>query len=369
MNIVLLEGAYKNAGDFLIAKRCEELIKYCYPDCHITSYKRNIPLDSKLSEVNEADCIFLGGGPAYGMNMYPDLIRLVENIDNIVPPIIALGLGWWGKTYSSKELEYFKFGDKSKELLSRMSERYFLSCRDWESYHILKNANLRAKMTGCVAWYHLDYINKIHLNSSCSKSDRICISDPAAIKNYGLALELVDFLKKEYPSKRIQFIFHRGMGEEDQYTSQSVAKQQSELLEALKSKGVECLNIAFSHEGFTIYDGCFMHIGFRVHAHIYNLSIRQKSILIEEDSRGAGVNHSLGLAGIKAYNYVVPKKINHVYNIYMRKYNHNRYAIEELKYLLRELEMDDDLVYSMAFQRMKIYFDEMMDYILGINIK
>lgn len=31
MRVVLMSGALKNAGDFLITKRSEELLKYCDP--------------------------------------------------------------------------------------------------------------------------------------------------------------------------------------------------------------------------------------------------------------------------------------------------------------------------------------------------
>lgn len=36
--------------------------------------------------------------------------------------------------------------------------------------------------------------------------------------------------------------------------------------------GVKMIDISKSVDGLRIYDDCDLHIGFRVHAHIYNLS-------------------------------------------------------------------------------------------------
>ena len=59
-----------------------------------------------------------------------------------------------------------------------------------------------------------------------------------------------------------------------------------------------------------------MHVGYRVHAHIYNLSRRGTSILIEEDARGAGVNDALNLRHICAFKkkvmIPVKNKILHI---------------------------------------------------------
>src|SRR5699024_8576119 len=46
---------------------------------------------------------------------------------------------------------------------------------------------------------------------------------------------------------------------------------------------------------------CDLHIGYRVHAHIYFLSKRLPSILLHEDGRGNGVSEALNSPGIDAY--------------------------------------------------------------------
>lgn len=52
MNITLLIGAYKNAGDFLIVDRSIKMLQDVYPNCNITTYLRNEKLDKYLDEIS-----------------------------------------------------------------------------------------------------------------------------------------------------------------------------------------------------------------------------------------------------------------------------------------------------------------------------
>lgn len=365
MKIVLLSGAYKNAGDFLIVHRCKELLQYCFPNCEISEFKRNVDLTDNLQEINASDCIFIGGGPAYTCDFYPGIIKMCQNLEDIHVPIIPLGLGWWGMTSNIEEIERCKFSSASRQLLDKMFKGVkALSCRDWESFHVLRQNGFEAVMTGCPAWYDISHVNEMQLRKN--KSDYICISDPAVPKNRKILLQLIDYLVKRYPERKIRVIFHRGCGETDKYTGQKIAKSQQTLRAQLVARGCECLNIAYSHEGFHYYDDCFLHIGFRVHAHIYNLSKRQKSILIEEDSRGNGINYAVGLPGIKAYRNI-PVANCRPYRIYMRKFNCNSNAVGELELLLNELEVNDQILYRGVFARMQEKFEVMTSYMKEIQ--
>ena len=366
MKFYCLNGAYKNAGDFLIAQRCKELLRYCVPNCDIKDQKRNQSIQDKLDTVNQCDCFILAGGPAYDETIYPDTIPLCDNLADIKVPIIPIGLGWWGYSSSIKEIKAQKFSEKSQELMSRMASTGPLSCRDWESYHVLKENGYDAVMTGCAAWYDIAHIGQLNIRPECQKSDTICISDPAKTKHFELALKLTEFLHARYPSKKIKFIFHRGTGQADNYTDSQTAKCQAELMEQLKKRNIEIKDISFSSDGFHEYDNCFFHIGFRVHAHIYNLSIRQPSILIEEDSRGAGVNHALNLPGVKAYREFNAKRIGRVYRFYMQNCSQNRNAIQELALVLDEIELNRDFVYQQVFSRIDQTFLTMKKYICRI---
>ena len=48
-----------------------------------------------------------------------------------------------------------------------------------------------------------------------------------------------------------------------------------------------------------LYLNCDLHIGYRVHAHLFCLSQRIPSILVSEDYRGVGQNLSLGMPDLR----------------------------------------------------------------------
>ena len=304
MKIALLSGAVKNAGDFLIVDRAEAILKKVYPDSQITKFNRLLNLEDKLEEINENDILIFGGGPGYIPGLYPKHMPLVSDLSKIKIPIFSLGMGWFGYDGQVATIYNYQLTGPTLDLFKRIeNDTKFLGCRDWYSVNILRNSGINGGlMTGCPAWYNLDFVNQKNLSKNLNSTGikKICISDPAKPHNVGLALKLVDYLKRVLSNVEFTFIFHRGM-EADKFTTPEVAASAMLLKEGVEALGCQTKNIAFGKEGFEAYDDCDLHIGFRVHAHIYNLSRRNASILIEEDGRGAGVNNALGLDSISAF--------------------------------------------------------------------
>jgi polysaccharide pyruvyl transferase WcaK-like protein len=125
------------------------------------------------------------------------------------------------------------------------------------------------------------------------------------------------------------------------------------------------VGISGSADGFTIYDDCDMHVGFRVHAHIYNLSIRNYSILISEDERGRGVSQTLGLENIDIERPSYREK--HLFgDFYLTKYDNNSdIGNAVVKHIDDYLEMTESMNYDNykeAFHRMTCYFITMAEH-------
>lgn len=371
MKIALLSGAYKNAGDFLIVKRSEQLLKYVYPRAEIVKYERRKSLSDRLDEINNSDYLVIAGGPAYVHNVYPDILPLVPNLNDIKVPIFALGLGWQGITAGSDLIYRYQFTSHSLQLLRRIEKDGFeLGCRDLLSQRILRNAGINSTvMTGCVAWHNLKYVDQTEFRVPKNEMRKICVSDPAIKFNFDMAYVLVKYLKKRYPHAEIIFVFHRGT-KADSNTTQKDSAYIIDLKQKIETAGVRCEDISYGSQGFHIYDDCDLHIGFRVHAHIYNLSIRNKSVLIEEDSRGAGVNQALGLPSILAYEQRVQYSENKYVNKFIRHMGiqRNRYVINELRDCLDDLEASEYMIYPLAFQRMKYYFHVMTEHIRTLRL-
>lgn len=369
MKFSILSGAYVNAGDFLIVDRSIKLLKHIYQDCEIKIYERRLSLEKDIDEINQSDALILAGGPAYMPDAYPKIIPLVDDLNKIKVKIITLGLGWCGENTSNKYIYHdYQFNETTKKLLERLSkDSKNLSCRDWYSTRVLKaNGFNNTLMTGCPAWYDLDYINSCKIKKEVNiPFKRICVSDPAKTQNAKQAIKLVKYLKEKFKDAEILFVFHR----RDNRKIESSAKSERTydmVKNEIDKLGIKTADISGSAEAFSVYDNCDLHIGFRVHAHIYNLGHRNISLLIEEDGRGAGVNQALGLNSIRAYkekNQFNSKLITKFNNFIERNRENNEYLIENVDDQFDMLFNNQFMQYETAFINMQQYYQIMINHI------
>lgn len=287
MKIGILSGAIKNAGDFLIVERSIKMLQVVYPDSEFIIFNRLMNLENRIKELNGCNLLVLAGGPVYLEETYPQAVPLVKELNDIKPPIITLGCGWYGKNDLRETLyDKYKFSEETNKFYHKISKNGPLTCRDWLTYKILRRNGYRnIIMTGCPAWYDINRVEDTkHKGISLKSPQIICVSDSGYKMNIPKSLMLAQHIRETFPKAEIHFIFHRGI---DVPGERGIRNR--ELYNELKKiSGIIIHDISDSAEGFSIYDKCDFHIGFRVHAHIYNLSVRNISVLIEEDGRGGG---------------------------------------------------------------------------------
>lgn len=362
MKIAYLSGAYKNAGDFLIEKRALELIRYVLPDAQISRMLRN-EIRENADRINACDCAVIGGGPVYQEDL-SGYLPLDVCINEIKPPVMIMGGGWYGVSGASSAVRSYHFEEKTKQFLGKVYESdWGLSCRDPQTVSVLKNAGFEdSRMTGCPAWYNLPFVENTEIRNS-GEIRTIAVSDPARLWNLEGAVSVTEYLRSRFPDAKIKFVFHRGM-KHDRYTSEKTEKACMACAEKLEKSGVEILDISSGAEGFSVYDDCDLHVGYRVHAHIYNISIRHRSILIEEDGRGAGVNAALQLPRICAYNDYWQPGSGRLRKLYVKSgRNINPDVVKELGVWL-DIQRDTGWEYlENAMKLTKRYFGLMTEYV------
>lgn len=362
MKIAYLSGAYKNAGDFLIEKRALELIRHTLPEAETVRFLRS-ELSERKDEINRCDCVVIGGGPIYQEDLrgYMSLKTYIEEIN---PPTMIMGGGWYGKSGSSSAVYAYHFEEETCRFLEKVYHSgYGMSCRDPQTVSVLRNAGFpKAYMTGCPAWFDLESVESIEIRNA-GEIRTIAVSDPARIRNLPSAVGVVERLRSRFPRARILFMVHRGM-KQDRFTSAKTEAAYAECRRELEKSSVEICDISSGAEGFSLYDSCDLHVGFRVHAHIYNLSIRHRSVLIEEDGRGAGVNTALSLPGIRAYDDRIFVKNRMLEKVYRKlPQSINTHIPDELDTYLDILEEVDYEYLVNAFRLMRCYYKHMTDYI------
>lgn len=302
MKIALMSGAYVNAGDFLIEQRCRELLETNIDNAQIDVFKRNVSYDDRIECLNSYDLIVFGGGPGFQARIYPDKIPFVSNLQDIRARMAVLGWGWKGRSGGSAHI--YKKNIFTKDMIRFIShisgQSQHIGCRDWCTVQMLKAQGFEnAVMTGCPAWYCMDTIEDLgtqHKKLLNCEKPKIIISDAAFPQNVIYMEMLLRTIREIYPHAYMKVLLHRGITKQNQRCLNDKLKEVLEFeTDDISGGGAEI---------FRQYDACDLHIGFRVHAHIYCLSRGIPSVLINEDARGFGVNDALGIRNLYCDKYL-----------------------------------------------------------------
>jgi hypothetical protein len=293
---VLLTGSKNNAGDFLIKYRAKQLFAAIRPDrglVDIDAWKERD--DELLKTFNGAQAVILMGGPALVPNMYPNVYKVLGNIDDITVPIVTMAVGWraypgeWPQTYS------YNFSAPSLKLLERIeASGYQSSVRDYHTLNVLLHNGFKSfVMTGCAALNDFAFIGKPYEENPAIKKVAFSLG-VAFTKNYeheNNFKKLITALHAKYKDKQFEVVFHHSLDElkfSQAYKKKSkFLKKHHEFTQWLSAAGIAYTDISGSAENLVnYYNQVDLHIGYRVHAHIYMSSVNRLSVLISEDGRG-----------------------------------------------------------------------------------
>lgn len=296
---VVLTGAKKNLGDFLITDRCEALLREFRPDQELVQQPSWKPLDLDLAA--KADAVIILGGPGYQPQMVPRTYPLSTSLEDIPCPVVPMGLGWKGVPGDAQTEREYAFSDTSLRALQWMQQKGpGLSCRDWVSEAVLRRHGLRRTvMTGCPVWYDLPSIGQ---SMRLPAEVRRVVFTPAQLDLFAAqSVDVARVVAEMWPNAEKICAFHRGIAQSDEFTPQRDIDNNLRLAAQVKELGFEVRDVSGSTEKTEFYRDCDLHVGYRVHAHIYFLSVRLPSLLLHEDGRGRGASLALGLEGIDGF--------------------------------------------------------------------
>jgi hypothetical protein len=88
------------------------------------------------------------------------------------------------------------------------------------------------------------------------------------------------------------------------HTIDSTQLQQVKFTLWLEENGIDFKDISGSESALIqSYTACDLHVGYRVHAHIFCSSISRPSVLLSEDGRGVALKEVVGGLSFKAYTH------------------------------------------------------------------
>ncbi len=346
MKVLLLSRPVVNAGDFLFTEKSVDAFDDICPGACVE--KGHLTGEYTVDYLNGFDSVVLAGGP-----LYDDRFLNVENtpilglLDRVKPKFYILSAGWYGRTAFIEDIYKFSFSPDSLKILKSIENKGgVLSVRDDITARVLQNNGLKSvKMVGCVAWYDHRFIDSTDPVRH-GKVSRIIISDQGITKDnttwdwkYKSLECAVKTIKASFPGSDIHFTFNGGI--DTKYSG----KYNNRITKLLESENITYSDISGSTKGFELYDTADLHVGFRVHSHIYCMSRRIPSILICEDARGSGCNESMGLPDIKDYS------------VTGGELSENSYLGNQLNYYIKDLVSDNFGGLSSSYIRMKHIYE------------
>jgi hypothetical protein len=330
---VLLTGGKNNAGDHLIKWRAKLLLQQVRPDREIIDLNGWEPFGREILDVvNSAQALILTGGPALQEHMVPNVYALCDNLDNIRVPILTLGIGWHSRSGNWEDTHHYKLSTKTKLLLDKIEKSgYLSSVRDYHTLNVLhQEGKKHFVMTGCPALYDLNSMQKqITIPSPINSiAFSLGVSLQYSENMFKQMQNIVLELKQQYPKTSIDVVFHHSYG--DAYLKSHGANRklhdvQKRYIEWLNKEKVNYIDISGDAQKLVkYYSSVDLHIGYRVHAHIFMSSIAKPSILLSEDGRGKALKDVLGGVMFDAYKTVktgiIPKimyRLSIPYDVYV----------------------------------------------------
>jgi polysaccharide pyruvyl transferase WcaK-like protein len=264
-----------NSGDGLYTSKTKMLFKKLGVEIFESCDVRD-DLSIYLEKIYENKNISTSGGPL----IYDDFYKNLYSIDKINLSRSNMLLFGCGLPSGLKESSRFKLNEGTKDVF--LKSKVF--CRDIISYKYMKHNNLSPYYSGCSTWFNGGDI----VSYFKEKSDKICLSfwtNPTAVDK-----KMVKAVMKTFPNSEIKCIFNCGFNDE----TNSKRRSFSNFLKFCKSKGISCYSCKSSHKDLEDHiSKSDMHIGMRLHAHLYAISKGIKSVLVQVDLRGVGQTKSL----------------------------------------------------------------------------
>lgn len=290
--ITTLTGKRRNVGDYLISYRAHDLLRRFVDEDVVDLNRFHLPPDF-YDIINRSRALFLCGGPAYRDRVYPNVYNL--DLDRIHVPVIPYGLGW--KAPAGVRPDDFSFTPQSQDFIKRIHAGIpGSSVRDALTLQVIQNLGIQnVTMTGCPSLYDLDCMDKIFLFKD--DIDTLVLSGPAAVDGHVMAM--TSYLARRFPRARKILALHHGYY--PNLSREGVVRgiKYVQLAGMAKWYGYEIADLHADLPRMTdVYNRADLHVGYRVHGHLYCLSQRIPSFLISEDARGVGQAQTWGMASI-----------------------------------------------------------------------
>lgn len=286
-----------NIGDQLILDSIEEMIGAPYsPSVRLSSWQELSPAD--IERINSTRALVLGGA-----NPLRDDYRIAPNLTletlrKIRVPIFPMGIGLYGEPAKQVHMT-----DATKEMLREVHSRIEISswrCPRTVAYLRRELPDLRDKflMTGCPV-------------VQASRASRSPVPVPPDSRPIAVTvtergpewwkreLRILDTVRRAFPGRDAVLVLHQQFkpGKSNRLLRRLMPSRwggPDDFHALAERRGMRIARPRMTAEMREVYRDTSLHVGSRLHAHLYFLSQNKSSFLFAVDGRAEGFAESLG---------------------------------------------------------------------------
>lgn len=273
------EKKSKNVGDKLICESALKILTKRLPEFNPVLKFRGDSLDGFSRKKTQ---IVFAPGFSVSNNTYPDLYTLFSDL-NRLEFFYPVGCSYQNITPSYDAFMQSEFNKETIEFLSFVTRSFGpLPCRDMLIVKMLEDRfNIPAFYSGDMGIYDESKIGLKFLPPKTINSVVFTIQHHP--KYLEQSLKLLTLIRSEFPKAKLYVAYHS----KPNPLSDRVANFATEL-------GYEVMNQFGNTSNLERYHAIDLHIGYRLHGHIYFLRQRKPSILMVEDARSFGLANTQG---------------------------------------------------------------------------
>ena len=278
MKVLLLSGAVKNYGDYLIAKGSYNLLRSL--GCNVTEHNRSIELPLDLAR--QYPIIFFSGGPFLKEHSFFHN-RCLADLPHLLNRLCFIGGGWKAPFGDNFDIQNYRYSDKTKKVMVQL--RFPIGTRDYMSLASLhQNEIYNCYYSGCPSLFaYQDWSAKPTLKGYVSGKCRLIFTAPQNDILLDQAYKILSILKSDH---EITIAFNKGF---------ETPRQTSFAKQIFRDESIPSVDTSGPTRFYDLLRNAHFHIGYRVHSHVASLSAGFPSLLIAEDARGQGLSRSHGV--------------------------------------------------------------------------
>lgn len=304
-----------NIGDGFIVIAIQNLLKPL--SCQYIFSTRKKINDAEIEKINSTRALIIAGANQLNdhYTVFPGAD--LDTIKKITVPIIFFGVGFSGFSDQNE-----KMSQKTKEILLYIHKKTpYSSWRCFRTIEYLNNClpEIKGKflMTGCPVIYGNDLLAG---KSFSNKADKIVVTTTERGFWFRREIATINFVRKNYPNADKFLVLHQDFSNNTWKEFLINLKKNQPPIQFLrwyaKRLGFTVLIPKTAEQAQQFYKGCDLHIGSRLHAHLFFLSLAKKSFLTYVDDRSIGFSEYLQFPIVDTKN--IKDVLNYDFEIYRR---------------------------------------------------